>query len=51
MVFEAIVLLLGIAGVTFAWIIVFWIFDQGILDGLLSHHIQKFIRDKLEKEG
>ena len=51
MVFETIVLLLGIAGVFFVWIVVFWTFDQGILDGLLSYYIQKFIRDKLEKES
>ena len=50
MVPEIIALLIEIAGVALLWIIVFFAFDQGILDGILSRRIQKFIRDKLEKE-
>lgn len=50
MVSETIMLLIEIAGVALLWIIVFWAFDQGILDGMLSRRIQKFVRDKLEKE-
>lgn len=50
MVPEIIALLLEIAGVALLWIIVFWTFDQGILDGILSRRIQKFVRDKFEGE-
>ena len=51
MVPEIIALLMEIAGVALLWILVFFAFDEGILDGILSRRIQKFVRDKLEKEG